>query len=304
MNPAPERASAAGFSAGWLSLREPFDVAARAEAAAQPEMAAHLANWRAAAASGALRVLDLACGQGANLRALAPRLGGAQHWRLVDHDPALLAALPAALRRWARQQHYGHAADGTAACRIDGAGFSAMVSWERLELARDPRALDLAHTTLISASALLDLVSAAWLQRLIERARGAGAAMLWALSVDGRMGWEPADPDDAAVQALFGRHQQRDKGFGPALGPRAPAVALAQLARAGCRTTVARSDWHIGGEPGLPLQRAMVDGIAAAAAEQDPSMQALVRAWQARRIARIERSSLHVGHLDILATPR
>ena len=46
-----------------------------------------------------------------------------------------------------------------------------------------------------------------------------------------------------------------------------------------------------------------VDGIAAAALEQEPSMQARVHAWRARRIAAIERSRLRVGHVDILATP-
>jgi hypothetical protein len=142
------------------------------------------------------------------------------------------------------------------------------------------------------------------LQRLIERARGAGAAMLWALSVDGRLVWDPADADDAAVHALFCSHQLRDKGFGPALGPQARDFALAQLAQAGYASTVARSDWHMAGEPGASMRRAMIDGIAAAALEQDPSMQARVRAWQARRTAGIGHSSLLVGHVDILATLR
>jgi len=305
MNKPREQAASAGFSREWLSLREPFDTAARAVGAAQPAMHAHLAHWRAVHASGSVGVLDLACGDGANLRALAPRLGGLQHWRLVDEDPALLAALPQALQCWAQQQGYRYTADAApGGCRIDGCGFSAAVLWQRLDLSRDLPSLDLAHTALVSASALLDLVSAAWLQQLVERARGAGAAMLWALSVDGRLSWQPADPDDAAVHTLFCSHQQRDKGFGPALGPAAPAFALAQLARAGYRSTAARTDWHIAGEQGASMQRAMIDGIADAALEQAPSMQARVRAWQARRAAGIERSRLRVGHLDILATLR
>lgn len=298
-------AAAAHFSSQWLSLREPFDIAARAEAAAQPPIKAHLAHWRAADASDTLGVLDLACGHGANLRALAPQLGGLQQWRLVDHDPALLAALPVALQRWAQQQGYHYLAHGAASgCRIDGRGFSASASWQRLDLSRELGSLDLAHTTLITASALLDLVCAAWLQRLVERARAAGAAMLWALSVDGRMSWEPADADDPTVHALFGQHQHRDKGFGPALGPQAPAVALAQLAQAGYRSTAARSDWQVAGATGSPMLRAMIDGIAGAALEQAPSMHERVHAWQAGRIASIERSRLRVGHVDILATPR
>jgi hypothetical protein len=294
-------AVAASFSSEWLSLREPFDRAARAAAAAQPQMKAHLARLKA---DGAVGVLDLACGQGANLRVLAPQLGAGQHWRLVDHDPALLAALPLALMHWAQQQAYRYTAGAAGcACRIEGPGFSATVAWQRVDLSRELESIDLARTALISASALLDLVSAAWLQRLIERARGVGAAMLWTLNVDGRLIWEPADPDDAAVHALFCSHQRRDKGFGPALGPQAGDFALARLAQSGYASTVAHSDWHMAGEPGASMQRAMIDGIAAAALEQDPSMQVRVRAWQARRTAGIERSRLRVGHLDILAMP-
>lgn len=292
----------AAFSTDWLRLREPFDLEARAAAALQPQMAAHLARWRAAQAGTTLQVLDLACGLGANLRALAPRLGGTQRWHLVDHDPSLLAALPAALALWSRQQGWRFAPDGPG-WRIEGAAFSATVSHEQLDLARDADALTFAQGFLITASALLDLVSSAWLQPLVQRARAAGAAMCWALSVDGHTQWQPADADDDAVQALFGLHQQRDKGFGPALGPQAPAVALALLAEAGYRSTTARSDWHIAGAGGAPMQQAMIDGIAAAASEQDPSVAERIRAWQARRSAGVGRSSLRIGHLDILATP-
>lgn len=298
---APATASS-GFSSAWLSQREPFDLAARQRAAAQPAMQTHLAQLRA---SGPIAVLDLACGHGANLRALAPRLGAEQHWRLVDHDPALLATLPMALQCWAHRQGYRYV-DGAAAsgCRIAGPGFSATVAWGCVDLSRQLESIDIAHTTLISASALLDLVSAAWLQRLVERARGAGAALLWALSVDGRMAWEPADADDAAVHALFRRHQQRDKGFGAALGAQAPGFARTQLARAGYRSTVAQSDWHVAGAQGAAMQRALIDGIAAAALEQDASAQQRVRAWQLRRTAAIGHSRLRVGHVDMLATLR
>ena len=74
MSQAHDGAASAGFSAEWLSLREPFDCAARAAAAAQPQMKAHLARLKSRRRPSS--VLDLACGQGANLRVLAPQLGG------------------------------------------------------------------------------------------------------------------------------------------------------------------------------------------------------------------------------------
>ena len=42
-----------------------------------------------------LRIVDLGCGTGSNLRALAPLLGPRQHWRLVDYDADLLVEHPA-----------------------------------------------------------------------------------------------------------------------------------------------------------------------------------------------------------------
>ena len=74
------------FSADWLALREPVDAASRNQ-----ELTARLCDWRRG--QGNLSVLDLGSGAGANGRFLAPLLGSGQHWRLVDHDPALLARI-------------------------------------------------------------------------------------------------------------------------------------------------------------------------------------------------------------------
>src|SRR5215207_9501090 len=108
-----------------------------------------------------------------------------------------------------------------------GPGFSAEIVREPLDLARDLSRLDLRPAQLVTASALLDLVSAPWLQALTTQTKGTAAALLFALNVDGRTHWDPADPDDAFVQGCFSRHQQRDKGFGPALGDQAVPAAQA-----------------------------------------------------------------------------
>ncbi|MGL6112199.1 MAG: hypothetical protein ACRC2B_19060, partial [Rubrivivax sp.] len=211
-----------GFSADWLHLREPFDQAAREAAAAAMGPHGRFAQWRNRSPSEALAVIDLACGHGANLRALAPGMGGAQHWRLIDHDPALLAAVPEALAEWARRHEYRFMREGGAcdepALDIAGPDFRAKVVCQRVDLARDLAGLDFGEMPLVTASALLDLVSAPWLQALIHKAQAARAALLFGLTVDGRTAWHPADPDDELVHGLFCQHQRRDKGFGPALG--------------------------------------------------------------------------------------
>lgn len=300
-----------GFSADWLALREPFDRAARATG--WPELAAHVAAARERATSAApatCSVIDLACGSGANLRALAPCIGGQQQWRLIDHDPALLAAVPMAMARWTHHNGYQMRAHGgsDAKLRIDGPDFSVRLVSGCVDLARDPGAVGGAQANLFTASALLDLVSAPWLEALIDGARGRDVAWLFALNVDGRTEWTPADDGDATVHRLFGQHQEgRDKGFGPALGPSAVPYAVRCLSNAGYTVLQARSDWVVDSESNdrsTPrMLVALIDGMAAAAIEQDPAASHAVLAWKARRMAVLGRSRLTVGHVDIMAVP-
>ncbi len=73
-----------GFSAGWLELREPYDARARN----RDVLAAVAAAF---ADQSAVSIVDLGCGTGATLRAVAPHLPARQSWRLVDNDLGLLA---------------------------------------------------------------------------------------------------------------------------------------------------------------------------------------------------------------------
>jgi hypothetical protein len=303
-----------GFSADWLQLREPFDHLARDAAARAFGLRQQAARWRSAGPGGraptagllnpVLSVLDLAC-------------GSAQRWRLVDHDPALLAAVPAALAAWAARHGHRFASHGDTLV-VTGTSFSAEVTRQQTDLSRDLAALDFASVQLVTASALLDLVSATWFQQLVQQGRRTGTAMLFALNVDGRTLWQPQDPDDDRVHQLFMRHQRRDKGFGPALGPQSVSEAQRRLAAAGYQVQQAASDWVIDAAPRLEaaptgtdkisagdraiMLAAMVDGMAAAAAEQDPSMASLVQVWRGRRLACLRATRLVVGHADLIAT--
>lgn len=276
-----------GFSAEWLRLREPFDHAAREKAAGA--LAEQVARWRERSPGKALSAIDLACGHGANLRALAPRLGGVQRWRLVDHDPALLAAVSQTLAEWAHRHDYrfaiGEGVGDAQPIDITGPAFHAHVVRHRVDLAHDLATLNFGDSPLVTASALLDLVSASWLQTLIRRTRAVRGAMLFGLNVDGRMTWHPADPSDQHMHRLFSQHQRRDKGFGPALGPYAAPFALQQMASAGYDTLQTQADWVIDGAQAPEMQLAMIEDMAAAALEQEPTAQAAVLAWKARRVA-------------------
>ncbi len=312
-------APAAGFSADWLHQREPFDAAARDGAAPRLALDARLAAWRPPAGAP-LRVIDLACGTGANLRWLAPRLGGAQEWLVVDHDAALLRRWPGCLAARkggnggkggtiGESGESGNGRDGSngGTLQFSSTGFHAEIVRRRLDLTQALESLPWHSARLVTGSALLDLVSAAWLQRLVAVTATARVALMMALSVDGRHRWTPGDADDAAVAALFGAHQQRDKGFdGPALGAAAAPALLLALRRCGYRVHSARSDWLLDGRHDLQaraVQRALIDGMARAALEQAPASTALVQAWRQRRQVLAPRSVLRIGHLDVLALP-
>jgi hypothetical protein len=281
-----------GFSAEWLELREPFDAAARSKTLVA-ELRAHLPH------DAALDVVDLGAGAGSNLRYLAPLLGGVQRWRLADNDPQLLDAAFATTHAWAKQR--GHEAVRTeSALSVRGAGFSCDARRELVDLA-NLAAVELPVGSVVTAAALLDLVSRGWLETLAQRCRAAHAAISLALTYDGRTTVTPAEPDDAAVLALFNRHQLFDKGFGPALGMRAAAAAEAAFEAHGYELRVATSDWLIGPEHHA-AQLALLDGWLRAALEIAPESRLALTSWLQRRRAHVlaGRSELRVGHIDLV----
>ncbi len=155
---------------------------------------------------------------------------------------------------------------------------------------RGPAPTGPADVDAIVCSALLDLVSARYLERLFEQL---AVPFLACLTVDGRDAWLPHHPSDAPVRAAFRRDQQRDKGFGPALGTAAPAFALRSLAARGFVTASAPSDWRIP-RTALRMQRALIEGRGMGDAT-----------WQEARLRQAMRGRLAItiGHRDILAFP-
>jgi SAM-dependent methyltransferase len=278
-----------GFDAAWLALREPYDHAARS---------VELADRFAAAVGKTPHVLDLGCGTGSNLRYLAPRIPGVQRWPCIDRDPALLKAARTALQDWGNGQGWPSRGeeDGLTLARPGG---EILVRFAARDLARSDLS-DVEGVSGLSASALLDLTSAAWLDRFAARCRG--TPLLMALSFDGRLRFEPAAQDDDEVCRRFVAHQRTDKGFGPALGPDAAAHLAARLAAAGCTVRLERSDWRLGPND-VALLRATLTGIVAAARQiaHDPCLQH----WATLRGQQLAAGELRltVGHVDLLALP-
>ena len=263
-----------GFSADWLALREPYDLRAR-NPAVLDAVAAFLEP------RSSVQIVDLACGTGSTLRALSPHLPARQNWRLVDNDLGLLAraaATPLAKR-----------------CAVTAVP---------LDLNRDLEAALDGPVDLVTTSALLDLVSETWLDRLAVEIAARAIPLYAALSYDGRIALTPSDPLDAAIVAAVNAHQRTDKGFGPALGPAAAGFAIARFEALGYSVVHGESDWMWDPRIATCKPKYWPAGQAPRTTSARCRSPTPRPGWRAAATPLAAgRSSLRVGHVDFFATP-
>ncbi len=251
------------------------------------------------------RLLDLGAGTGSLFRFLAPIIGRPQSWIFADADEDLLDKALGWTAEWARRRGFTAALSG-------GAGKSSLVlgtpsgTW-RIEtlvtdLAETPRGPPLQAVDAVVCSALLDLVSRAWMERLIVALR---VPFYASMTVDGRDAWLPRHPADRAVRTAFRADQRRDKGLGVALGDGASDIALRLLAAWGFEARTAASDWSIPGSA-TGLTRLFVGMTAEPARRAMPAQARKFAAWTSTRLLQASRARLaiRIGHRDILAFPR
>jgi hypothetical protein len=252
-------------SPDWLYLREPADAAARSAELAE-RLGRHLATARP------LVIHDLGGGSGAMGRWLAPRLPGPQHWVVYDRDADLL--------KLAAADALGPAAVTVEARRAD-----------ITRLTPD----DLAGASLITASALLDLLTADALVGMLRACTG--RPMLLTMTVVGRVSLNPPDPLDARIGSAFNAHQRR----GGLLGPAAIATAVQEL---GAEVLVWPSPWRLDGAH-AELAAEWFGGWVAAACEQEPALAAEAGAYRDRRLEQAAAGDLAVtvDHADLLVLP-
>ena len=208
-----DRGAGMSFSAAWLELREPYDRRARNAAVIEAVVAALAGPAVGHDRRSRLRHrLDVSRAQRRCIKAR-------QNWRLVDNDLSLLARAP------------------------QSSPPDINVTTMPIDLNRDLEAALDGPVDLVTTSALLDLVSDEWLQRLVVETAARRLPVYAALSYDGRIEMTPADAADEKIIAAVNAHQRTDKGFGPALGPEAAQAAIERFERVGYAVVQGASDW-------------------------------------------------------------
>ena len=273
LTPAAALAAMPRVSPGWLALREAADAAARSDDLVAA-MCRHLTG------RPRLGIYDLGCGTGAVARWLAPRLPRPQHWVMYDRDPALLECIPAV---------------------AVGAPITVQTRQHDVtELTVD----ELVGADLVTASALLDLLTAEEVDRIVAACASAGCPTLVTISVVGRVALDPPELLDARIGAAFDAHQRRVVSGRRLLGPDAVGVIRTAFARHGVATLVRPSPWRLGTDD-AELLTEWFGGWVDAACEHAPMLADPAAAYARRRLRQIAdgRLTATVHHLDLLAMP-
>jgi len=279
-----------GFSAQWLALREPADH--RARDASLRDQVVHDLTHLARVRPGPIEIVDLGCGSGSNLRALAPHMPASQHWTLVDYDPALLSAARAALAQWADQ-----IVSDQDVLVLHKNGKHISVKFLCEDLSSNLEAVLSLPTDLLTAAAFFDLVAESWLARFCSLLR---SPLYTVLTYNGQEIWQPREPLDAAMLKAFHAHQQTDKGFGIAAGPNAAGVMETLLKARGFAISTAQSPWKLAAADHDLIEQLAI-GSAGAVLETKQVSAEEVSAWKRSRSMA---QTCEIGHTDLYARPR
>ncbi|MCY7403721.1 MAG: SAM-dependent methyltransferase [Cryobacterium sp.] len=263
-------------SGDWLALREPEDAAARSLDLAL--IAAELLP------DGPIVVHDLGSGTGSMMRWLAPVLGP-QTWFLHDWSADLT------------EQAINHVRP---ADRYN-AGISVFGRTGNLA---DLSPNDLAGASLVTASALLDVLTSEEIHTIVGACVAARAPVLLSLSVTGGVQLNPRDERDTAFEDAFNAHQVRRANGRRQLGRYAAPIASGLFADAGWQVRQSTTLWRLDHRrPGLLSE--WFAGWVDAAVEQEPQLRDEADRYRQGRLAQIELGELsaRIEHVDLLAWP-
>ena len=277
-----------GFSADWLSLREPVDHQS-INSDVLKQVCAHFAG------ASDLVITDLGSGSGSSLRALSPYLAPRQRWQLVDYDPVLLARARQTLADWADE------------AKVVGSSLllrhgdrEVRVECVEADLGSGLPGNLLDGADLVTSSAFFDLVSEEWIATFCRQLAARSVPLYAVMTYNGQEVWSPPHSSDAQMLAAFHQDQHRDKGFGPAAGPQAADALARCLVESGFSVSQGQSPWQLDTSH-RHLMQALASGSADAVAKTKLVPTADVEDWRA---ASLDATSCIIGHVDVFAAAR
>jgi hypothetical protein len=265
-------------SSEWLALREPEDAATRSR-----DLALAAADLLP---QGPIVVHDLGSGTGSMMRWLAPLLPGPQEWILHDWNAELIE----------------RAVNGKPPVDRDGAAISVRSRTGNLA---DLRPTDLVGASLVTASALLDVLTSREIHAIVNACVGARCPALLALSVTGDVRLNPRDELDDDFKDAFNAHQLRDSNTRQQLGRYGAPIARGLFAEAGWHVRQSTTVWRLDEQrPGLLSE--WLGGWVEAALEQDPGLRFKAKRYRQLRDGQMDRRELsaQIRHVDLLVWPR
>ena len=268
-----------GFSVDWLTLREEVDLRSRDSGLLEKAN-----QWLREHRSKELIIADLGAGTGSTIRAFAnlvSRKSESISWRLIDQDSELL--------EYAQNRHCD----------------SYRIETFDLDL-NNTVLLPLQSVQLITASALLDLVSEEFIDsitsQLVSLNKQQPVGLYTALTYNGIIEWKPSHSLDEKVQNSFNQDQKCDKGFGKALGPDASDYLGQRLAEADLKVYRADSTWLLDAvDEKLVIE--YIAGIYRALENDQVLGSEVLKDWVEFRESHVTTGACRVGHCDLLALP-
>jgi hypothetical protein len=265
-------------SSDWLALREEEDARTRSR-----ELAVEAARKLG---PGPIVIHDLGSGTGSMMRWLSPILPGPQTWVLHDWNPDLTE----------------RANDGVAT--LDREGRPVSVRSHSGELAH-LRPDDLDDASLVTASALLDVLTSEEVHAIARACVTVGSPVLLSLSVTGEVHLDPPDARDDVFETSFNAHQRRLVSGRRLLGRYGAAIARGLFLHAGWNVRPIDTVWRLGDhDPRLLGQ--WLDGWVDAALEHRPELQLEYPGYRELRSSQLLSGALSAAviHTDLLAWPR
>jgi hypothetical protein len=162
----------------------------------------------------------------------------------------------------------------------------------------------LSGADLVTASALLDMMTGREVADLVETCAALRRPILMCLSVVGDVALWPAHPLDDRIAKAFNAHQRRSTERGDLLGPDAATFAAEAFRARGLEVRLESTPWRLGAAD-AQLIAEWFEGWFGAALEHDAELVKEAARYGAERRFQAQAGLLavSVGHVDLLALP-